>query len=171
MISQIWIFRTSGIPVMSFTYDIKIEVDELLLTGMLSALFSFAENLKQGMFEALWMTNLVIFVSYEEDFYFVIGTEPNTIDETFIAQIINQIKQIFFQTFPKTLLERSDWENYLMPSSLRKEFQKKVDDIITKKSHKLSLLTSWNLEKAHKRVPVVDENGNQVGMASLNFSL
>lgn len=58
-----------------------------------------------------------------------------------------------------------------MPSSLRKEFQKKVDDIITKKSHKLSLLTSWNLEKAHKRVPVVDENGNQVGMASLNFSL
>ncbi len=58
-----------------------------------------------------------------------------------------------------------------MPSSLRKEFQKKVDDIITQKSHKLSLLTSWNLEKAQNRVPVVDENGNQVGMASLNFSL
>ena len=73
MISQVWIIRNSGIPIVSRAYGSKIEFDETLLTSLLSALVLFAEGLDQGSVEALRMTNLTLFVSREEEMLFVLG--------------------------------------------------------------------------------------------------
>ncbi|MFQ6125640.1 MAG: histone [Candidatus Heimdallarchaeota archaeon] len=147
MISQVWIFSKSGIPIASRAYGPKIEVDETLLTGMLSALFAFAKELEQGTIEALRMTNLTLYMTQEKDMLFVIGTTEFTSEEL-IAQVMKQTIQIFFQIFPEDLIKQASKQPRLITPSMMEAFQKKLDQLINQQARNLSVSPGYDLEKA-----------------------
>ncbi|MFQ6125650.1 MAG: ADP-ribosylation factor family protein [Candidatus Heimdallarchaeota archaeon] len=163
MISYVWIFRNSGIPIVSRAYSPKLELDEPLLTGILTAFFAFAKELNKGTFEALRMTNLTLFGSHEKNLFFVIGTEPHVVDDTFVTRVMHQIKQTFFQTFPDKLLKKSAKAPHLIPHSMVEAFQKKLDIIINQQARHFTVISDYDLEKAKQTFrAVVKEELNPI---------
>lgn len=155
MISQVWIIRNSGIPLVSRAYGYKIELDETLLTSLFSALVLFAEDLDQGPVEAIIMTNLTFFVSREEEMLFVLGVESHRINEQFIAHIMKQIKQAFYQIFPAEFLEKSKKQPFRIPISAVKTYQQELDLIINQEARTLSRSHGWDVKQTKQTLLAV----------------
>ncbi len=154
LISQVWIFRNSGIPIVGRAYGPKLDIDETLFTGMLSAFIMFAEELKQGTFEGLQMTNLTLFTAQENKLLFVIGLQSQIVDNTLIAPIMDQIKQTFFHIFPDDIINTIQRPHNL-PKEMLDEFQAKLDQIINQKARKLSYSEGYNPEKVNQTLRAV----------------
>ncbi|MFX1518758.1 MAG: hypothetical protein ACFFCD_02390 [Promethearchaeota archaeon] len=126
MIHNVYILKKTGENLLHGYYG-SIEVDESLITGFLSAISSFAEEIGAESVESLIMKNMkfvyALDTSTPESIIFAVCADREE-EQRKIENILRKIKGAFMTA------HKSDLETYTGDLSVFKEFYKDMDEIV-----------------------------------------
>lgn len=126
MIHNVYILKKTGENLLHGYYG-SIEVDESLITGFLSAISSFAEEIGAESVESLIMKNMkfvyALDTSTPDSIIFAVCVDREE-EQRKIENILRKIKEAFMTA------HKSDLEAYTGDLSVFKEFYKDMDEIV-----------------------------------------
>jgi len=126
MIHNVYILRKTGESLLHSYYG-SIEVDESLITGFLSAISSFAEEIGAESVESLVMKNMkfvyALDTSTPDPIIFAVCVDREE-DSKKIEFVLRKIKDKFMTA------HRTDIESYTGDLSVFKVFYKEMDDVV-----------------------------------------